>query len=72
MVKAWKILYEQYKDTIIQTFCNLSISLNPDGSEDSELKIQDLPNIEVGDYTLTKEDLMIVDDSTPSSTNLDF
>lgn len=72
MAKASKILHEQHKDTIIQTFYNLSISLNLDRFENLELRIQDLLNTEVGDYILTKEDQIIVDDSTPSSTSLDF
>jgi hypothetical protein len=37
--------------------------LNPDGSEDSELKIKDLPNIAVGDYTSSPTNLTpILDD----------
>jgi len=72
VAKASKILHEQHKDTIIQTFYNLSISLNLDRFENLELRIQDLLNTEVGDYILTKEDQIIVDDSTPSSTSLDF
>jgi hypothetical protein len=71
VAKAWKILHKQHKDTIIQTFCNLGISLNLDGSEDLELRIWDLPNIKVGDYTLIEEDTIIMDASTPSA-NLDF
>lgn len=72
VAKAWKILHEQHKDTIVNTFRNLGISLNPDGSEDSELRIRDLPNIEVGDYALTEEYTIIVDAGTPSSADLNF
>jgi hypothetical protein len=71
VAKAWKILHEQHKDTIINTFCNLGLSLNPDGSEDSELKIQDLSGIEVGDYTL-EEDAVVVDTGTLLPTDVDF
>jgi hypothetical protein len=71
VAKAWKILHEQHKDTIINTFRNLGLSLNPDGSEDSELKIRDLPGIEVGDYTL-EEDAIVVDIGTPLPTDVDF
>ena len=47
---AWKKVYEEYKETIIKTFCQVGLSLNPDGSEDLELKIKDLSDIVVGDY----------------------
>jgi hypothetical protein len=50
VAKAWKRLHLEYKDTIINTFRNVGLSLNPDGSEDQELTIKDLPNIIVGDY----------------------
>jgi len=50
VAKAWKRLYLEYKDTIINTFRNVGLSLNPNGSEDQELTINDLPNIIVGDY----------------------
>jgi hypothetical protein len=46
--------------------------LNLDGSEDSELKIQDLPRIEVRDYTLVQEDTMITDPGAPPFADLDF
>jgi hypothetical protein len=32
------------------TFRQIGISLNLDGSEDSEIKIRDVPDIEVGDW----------------------
>jgi hypothetical protein len=48
---AWKELYEKYKKTIIQTFRQVGLSLNPDGSEDYELKIKGLNDIQVGDYS---------------------
>jgi hypothetical protein len=35
------------------------LSLNPDGSKDSDLKIQELPNITVGDYTQISEPIVI-------------
>ena len=43
-----------------------------DEFKDSELRIQDLPNIEVGDYAVVEEDIVIADANTPSSINLDF
>jgi hypothetical protein len=47
--EAWDILYGDYKDTIIKTFRQTGICLNPDSSEDSEIKIRDVPDVEVGD-----------------------
>jgi hypothetical protein len=50
VAKAWKRLHLQYKDTIINTFRNVGLSLNPDSSEDQELTIKDLLDIAVGNY----------------------
>jgi hypothetical protein len=47
--KAWERLHLEHKDTIIKTFRNVGLSLNPNSSEDNELSIRDLPNIIVGD-----------------------
>jgi hypothetical protein len=44
---VWKRLHEEYKDTIIKTFCSVGLSLNPDGSEDHKLKIKGLRDIKV-------------------------
>ena len=51
VAEAWKQLHIQYKDTIIQTFWCVGLSLNPNGSEDHEIKIKGLENIEVGDFS---------------------
>jgi hypothetical protein len=48
---VWERLYIEYKDTIIKTFRNVGLALNPNSLEDSKLSIQDLLNITVGDYT---------------------
>jgi hypothetical protein len=40
------------KDLIIQTFQQVGITLNSDGSEDGEIKIKDLEGIEVGEWEL--------------------
>lgn len=74
VAKAWKILYKQHKDTIINTFRNLGLSLNPNGSEDSQLKIQDILDITIGEWKLLEEDTIIIDSQAPSThaTNLDF
>ena len=42
--------HKQYKNTIIQTFRRLGLTVNPDGSEDAELKIKGLDGIKVGDW----------------------
>ena len=47
---AWERLHVEHKETIIKTFRQVGLSLAPDGSKDSELKIRDLPNISVRDY----------------------
>jgi hypothetical protein len=44
-------MHEIHKELIIKTFRQIGLSLNPDGSEDHELKIRNLPGIEVGDWT---------------------
>jgi hypothetical protein len=51
VAEAWKQLHVQYKDTIIQTFRRVGLSLNPDGSEDHEIRIKGLEKIEVGDFS---------------------
>jgi hypothetical protein len=51
VAEAWKELHEKYLHVIIKTFRSVGLSLNPDGSEDGELKVKGLPNITVGDYT---------------------
>ena len=48
---------------IRQTYRNLGLSLTVDGSENAELKIRDIPNIEVGDWRLIQEKVE-PDDST--------
>ncbi|KAN0091830.1 hypothetical protein V8E51_017677 [Hyaloscypha variabilis] len=51
VAEAWLQLHEKYKHVIIKTFRLVGLSLNPDGSEDTELKVKGLPNIKVGDYS---------------------
>ena len=50
VARAWKRLHIEYKDTIIAAFRNVGMSLNPDRSEDRELKIKILDRITVGDW----------------------
>jgi hypothetical protein len=40
------------------------LSLNPNGSKDFNLKIQELPNITVGDYTQINKPIVIPNDNT--------
>ncbi|ESZ90371.1 hypothetical protein SBOR_9243 [Sclerotinia borealis F-4128] len=51
--KAWVQFHEEYQSTIVKIFRHLGLSLNPDGSEDHELKIRDLPDFEIGDFSRT-------------------
>lgn len=60
--EAWRRIHTDYRETIIKTFRNLGLSLTPDGSEDSELKIRDLPNITIGDYTSSSTNPTSIDD----------
>jgi gluconate kinase len=48
--EAWIKLHQEHKETIVKTFRSIGLSLDPNGSQDSELKIQGLPNLVVGDY----------------------
>lgn len=54
--QAWRELHKDNGDLIRQTFRKLGLSLTVDGSEDTELKIRDLPNIEVGDWHLEEDE----------------
>jgi hypothetical protein len=47
---AVETLYRDYQDVIINSFPKVGLSLNPDSSEDHEIKIRDLPEIDVGDW----------------------
>ncbi|KAL5325554.1 hypothetical protein ACEPPN_006681 [Leptodophora sp. 'Broadleaf-Isolate-01'] len=60
--EAWLRIHSEHKQTIVKTFRNLSLSLNPDSSEDSELKIRDLLDISVGDYTSSSTNPTPIDD----------
>lgn len=59
--KAWKRLHLEYKSTIINTFRAVGLSLNPDGSQDEELKVKGLPLVAVGDYA--RHDLTQLEES---------
>jgi hypothetical protein len=49
--EAWIQLHEKYQHVIIKTFRSVGLSLNPNGSEDAELKVKGLPDLKVGDYS---------------------
>ena len=50
--KAWKQFHEEHGDTVWKTFRQLGLFLSVDGSQDQDIRIQDLPGIEVGDWHL--------------------
>jgi len=63
VAKAWEKLHIEHKDTIIKTFRQVGLSLNPDSSEDSELSIRDLPGITVGNYTKAQNSIIVPNDN---------
>jgi hypothetical protein len=71
--KAWERLHLEHKDTIIKTFRNVGLALNPNGSEDTELSIRDLPNIIVGDWALkaSAEDPIVIPDDIGDTIEVD-
>src|SRR5277367_2186230 len=50
VAQAWDNLHKYNSNLIRQTFTDLGLSLPTDGSRDKEIKIKDLPNVEVGDW----------------------
>ncbi|TGO10890.1 hypothetical protein BPAE_0981g00010 [Botrytis paeoniae] len=58
-MESWKVFYCRTsssthslgRECMESTSSRLGLSLHPDGSEDSELKIRDLPDFEIGDFT---------------------
>lgn len=54
--QAWHELHAKQSELIRQTFRKLGLSLPVDGSEDEEISIKDMPNIEVGDWKLKDPD----------------
>jgi hypothetical protein len=50
VAQAWEDLYQYDSDLIRQTFIDLGLSLPIDGSRDHEIKIKDLPGIQVGNW----------------------
>ncbi|OBT71594.1 hypothetical protein VF21_09541 [Pseudogymnoascus sp. 05NY08] len=50
VAQAWKRLHTKYEETIVKAFRSVGMSLNPNGSEDFELKIKALDDIIVRDW----------------------
>lgn len=50
VARAQKRLHIEYKETIVKAFRSVDMSLNPNGSEDFELKIKALDDVIVGDW----------------------
>lgn len=50
MAQAWKEAHETHSESIQKSFRQVGLSLAVDGSEDEELKIRDLPALQVGDW----------------------
>ena len=50
--QAWTELHKDHGELIRQTFRRVGLSLAVDGSEDREIKVKDIPDIEVGDWHL--------------------
>lgn len=48
--QAWKEFHEDSFDVIHRAFRKLGLSLTIDGSEDDELHVEDLSEVEVGDW----------------------
>lgn len=51
MGEAWDWLHAEKSHLIINFFRHVGISLAIDGSEDSEIRVKGLENLEVGDWT---------------------
>lgn len=50
VAEGWEKVHTIYKDTIIKTFQQAGLALNPDGSKDSKLKIKDLLGITISNF----------------------
>jgi hypothetical protein len=50
VAQAWEDLHKYDSGLIRQTFTDLGLSLPVDGSRDHEIKIKDLPGLQVGNW----------------------
>lgn len=69
MGQAWKEFHEESSDIIRRAFRKLGLSLAIDGSEDNELHVKDLSNIEVGDWRRNNEEDEGIDDGADDGIN---
>ena len=53
--KAWVKFHDQHRRTIIRAFRKIGVTLAIDGSEDAELSIKDIPDVEVGEWRLESQ-----------------
>ncbi|KAH0606088.1 uncharacterized protein H6S33_003749 [Morchella sextelata] len=51
VAEAWDWLHQERKELIVKSFRQVGISLAIDGSEDSEIKVKGLDNLEIGDWS---------------------
>ena len=68
--QAWRELHAQQGPLISNTFRKLGLSLAVDGSEDAEISVKDIPDLEVGDWRLSsdQEDVQEVEEVIESTT----
>jgi hypothetical protein len=50
VAQAWDDLHKYDSQTIIDAFRDVGLSLPIDGSQDDQIKVRDLPGLEVGDW----------------------
>ena len=56
--QAWRELHAEQSHLIIKAFRKVGLSLAVDGSEDVELHVKDIPDIQVGNWTREEEILL--------------
>lgn len=67
VAEAWEKLHQDYKMTIVKSFRSVGLSLNPDGSEDEEICIKGVEDIEVGDWQRDSAPVNLLDDDEMES-----
>ena len=56
--QTWRELHSKQSHVIVKAFQRLGLTLAIDGSEDEELYVKDIPDIQVGDWTCAEEILL--------------
>ena len=51
---AWKAVCRDLKETVVRSFVRCGVTLSIDGSRDSEINIEGLPNYKVGNFTTSR------------------